>query len=137
MLPHNPHARIELSAAACAMPEEATCWLEEQGLASEHHHLTAEGGSFELMAALRLKHATEEERAYGGSYALLEGVHRVRGSPAAHAGAPHVCTRTRAPHCARCERALPRTRSVARARATLSPSVPIAQPSPARRRTGL
>ena len=72
VLPCNPHARLQLGEAACELPEEAAGWLTEQGLGGDHH-LTSEGGSWELVAALRLKHATEEERAYGGSYALLEG----------------------------------------------------------------
>eukprot|EP00966_Prymnesium_polylepis_P130594 3021142-Prymnesium_polylepis.1 len=71
VLPGNPHACVQLG-TACELPEHATAWLEEQGMAAEHH-VTADGASWELMAALRLKHSTEDERALGGSFALLEG----------------------------------------------------------------
>ena len=36
-------------------------------------YLTAEGGSFSLLAALRLKHASDEERAAGACFRILEG----------------------------------------------------------------
>ena len=67
----NPHARSALPSERAASPADET-WLEENGLAGDHH-LTADGASFNLMAALRLHHASADERASGACFNIVEG----------------------------------------------------------------
>ena len=47
-------------------------WLIENGFEDEHW-LTSQGASWNLMAALRLKHASQEEIDLGAAMAILEG----------------------------------------------------------------
>ncbi|EOD23094.1 hypothetical protein EMIHUDRAFT_195669 [Emiliania huxleyi CCMP1516] len=58
--PSNPHRRAPLALPLGEMPERRRRWLAEHQLISEHY-LTADGPSWSLLAAARLREASEAE----------------------------------------------------------------------------
>jgi hypothetical protein len=73
----NPHDRVAVTlddapATNLATGAAARAWLAEQGFDSGHA-LTHDGPSFELLAALRLRHATDDEYRNGAAFAIAEG----------------------------------------------------------------
>ena len=73
----NPHDRVAVAldhapATNLATGAAARAWLAEQGFDSGHA-LTHDGPSFELLAALRLRHATDDEYRNGAAFAIAEG----------------------------------------------------------------
>ena len=74
----NPHDRVAVTLAPAAddgrlaTGAAARAWLAEQGFDSGHA-LTHDGPSFELLAALRLRHATDDEYRNGAAFAIAEG----------------------------------------------------------------
>ena len=74
----NPHDRVAVALGDAAddgrlaTGAAARAWLAEQGFDSGHA-LTHDGPSFELLAALRLRHATDDEYRNGAAFAIAEG----------------------------------------------------------------
>ena len=73
----NPHDRVAVAlddapTTNLATGAAARAWLAEQGFDSGHA-LTHDGPSFELLAALRLRHATDDEYRNGAAFAIAEG----------------------------------------------------------------
>ena len=74
----NPHDRVAVTLAPdaddgrLATGDAARAWLSEQGFESGHA-LTHDGPSFELLAALWLRHATDDEYRNGAAFAIAEG----------------------------------------------------------------
>ena len=74
----NPHDRVAVALddaaddGRLATGAAARAWLAEQGFDSGHA-LTHDGPSFELLAALRLRHATDDEYRNGAAFAIAEG----------------------------------------------------------------
>ena len=72
VLANNPNDR-SLVPPIEDLADDDLCWLEEHGLAVDTHALEPSGPSWGLLSALRLKHATQEERAHGAGFAILDG----------------------------------------------------------------
>ena len=74
----NPHDRVAVALddaaddGRLATGAAARAWLAEQGF-DAGHALTHDGPSFELLAALRLRHATDDEYRNGAAFAIAEG----------------------------------------------------------------
>ena len=73
----NPHDGVavtldDVPATNLATGAAARAWLAEQGFDSGRA-LTHDGPSFELLAALRLRHATDDEYRNGAAFAIAEG----------------------------------------------------------------
>ena len=97
----NPHDRVAVALGdveddgRLATDAAARAWLAEQGFESGHA-LTHDGPSFELLAALRLRHATDDEYRNGAAFAIAEG-EAVSGANEARVWAPSAtCARARA-----------------------------------------
>ena len=74
----NPHARAQLPESALAPDPRDADWLADNGMLEDEYGggsfaLSVDGPGWNLLAAMRLGAATEEEREGGAAFAILEG----------------------------------------------------------------